>query len=340
MRVLLDTTYARRAPFSGTAIYLERLQQALARLDGVEVVARANTRRRAPGGGGLESARNLLADRWWTSVELPRLAKQLDADLIHHALPALAARSAIPQVITVHDLAFERVRKQFDIRFRLYAHFTHRAAARGAQAVICVSETTANDVRELWRVPEARIVIARHGPGQQLPSAPGRRLTHFLYVGDAEPRKNLALLLDAYARYRSADPKPLELVLAGSATADAPGVHAEFDPDAQRLAELFAGAAALVHPSLYEGFGLTVLEAMRAGVPVIATRSVEEVCGDAARYADSSDLEGFAAALSEIASKPALRAALWQRGRSRAAEFSWDASARAHVAAYSLALAK
>jgi glycosyltransferase involved in cell wall biosynthesis len=338
MRVLLDTTYARRAPFSGTAIYLERLQQALARLDGVEVVARANTRRRAPGGGGLESARNLLVDRWWTSFQLPRLAKRFDADLIHHSLPALAARSDFPQVITVHDLAFERVRKEFDIRFRMYAHFSHRAAARAAQAVICVSETTANDVRDLWQVPEARIVVARHGPGQQLPAATGRRLAHFLYVGDDEPRKNLAVLLDAYARYRAADPKPLELVLAGSATVDLPGVRSVRHPDAQQLAELFAGAAALVHPAVYEGFGLTVLEAMRAGVPVIATRSVEEVCADAARYADPRDADAFAAAMSEVASQPRLRAALWQRGRRRAAEFSWDASARAHLAAYSLAL--
>lgn len=340
MRILLDTTYARRAPFSGTAIYLERLEHALGRLRDVEVVARANLRRRAPAGGGLGSVRNLAADRWWTDVELPRLAKQLDADVIHHPLPALSRSAAVPQVITVHDLAFERARKQFDLRFRTYAHFTHRAAARDAEAVICVSETTARDVREIWRVPDERIIVARHGPGQQLPNAPGRRLTHFLYVGDDEPRKNLGALLDAYLRYRDTTPDPLELVLAGSADADAPGVRVEHHPDAKRLAELLAGAAALVHPSLYEGFGLTVLEAMRAGVPVIASRSVEELCGDAARYADPKHPDAFAEAMSEVAAGPSLRAALWQRGRRRAGMFSWDASARAHRAAYSLALSR
>ncbi len=162
-------------------------------------------------------------------------------------------------------------------------------------------------------------------PAKQLPNVPGRRLTHFLYVGDAEPRKNLGALLDAYARYRQESPKPLELVLAGSADADGPGVRVERHPDARRLAELFAGAAALVHPSLYEGFGLTVLEAMRVGVPVIASRSVEELCDAAARYADPDKPETFAEAMGEIAARPALRAELWQRGRRRAAEFSWDA---------------
>ncbi len=342
VRVLLDTTYARRAPYSGTAIYLARLQEALSRFDGVEVIVRANPRRRAPAGGGFASVRNLAVDRWWTGIELPRLARRLDADVIHHPLPAAARTSTVPQVITVHDLAFERVPKQFDPRFRVNAHFAHRAAARRAQAVICVSETTASDVGELWRVPPEQIMIARHGPGQRLPPAAGKRLTHFLYVGDDEPRKNLPTLLEAYGRYRAADPKPLELVLAGSASAEGPGIRCETHPEAPRLAELCAGAAALVHPSLYEGFGLTVLEAMRAGVPVIAARvaGIEELCEDAARYADPRDPSAFAEAMLEIASRPALRAELWQRGRRRAARFSWDASARAHVAAYSLALGK
>jgi glycosyltransferase involved in cell wall biosynthesis len=340
MRVLLDTTYARRAPFSGTAIYLERLQDALARLRDVEVVPRANVRRRQPGGGGAASARNLLADQWWTGVELPRLAKKAGADLIHHPLPAFAPRTEIPQVITVHDLAFERVPKQFDLRFRLYARLAHRAAGSRADALVCVSETTARDVRERWKVASEKIVIARHGPGQPLPRTAGRRLTHFLYLGDAEPRKNLGTLLDAYRRYREQVPAPLELVLAGSAGADAPGVRVEWQPDAGRLAELLASAAALVHPSLYEGFGLTVLEAMRAGVPVIAGDCVEELCGDAARYVEVTDAEALAGAMAEIVAKPALRAELWQRGRRRASQFSWEASARAHRAAYSLALGR
>src|SRR5207245_2815922 len=99
----------------------------------------------------------------------------------------------------------------------------------------------------------------------------------------------------AYARYRAAAEGPLDLVLAGSASAHAPGVRLERLPDRERLAALYAGAVALLHPSLYEGFGLTVLEAMSVGTPVIAARTpgLVETCGDAARYADPSTPESF-----------------------------------------------
>src|SRR5947199_995358 len=98
MRVLIDTTYARRAPFSGTAIYLERLTAALSRIDGLELVDVANPRRRLPAGGGMGSVRNLLVDRLWEAFELPRLARRHRADVIHHPLPAHSPRC--PQVIT------------------------------------------------------------------------------------------------------------------------------------------------------------------------------------------------------------------------------------------------
>jgi glycosyltransferase involved in cell wall biosynthesis len=344
MRVLLDTTYAARAPFSGTAIYLVRLRDALDRLDGVEVVEASNRRRRAPAGGGAGSARNGLVDAWWTSVELPRLARRAGAEVLHHPLPAIAFGARTPQVVTVHDLAFERLPEAFDRGFRAYARLAHRAAARRAAAVICVSETTAADVRELWRVPDSRIVVAPHGPGQELELA-GRaeRPAWFLYVGDAEPRKNLVTLLEAYARYRAEVAEPLALVLAGAvpAAVDAgAGMRVERGVTGARLAALHAGAAALVHPSLYEGFGLTVLEAMHAGTPVIAADApgVREVCGDSALYVDAPDPGSFATAMASVGADRALRLRLSERGRERAGEFSWAASARAHVEAYSLAV--
>jgi glycosyltransferase involved in cell wall biosynthesis len=325
MRVLIDTTYARRAPQSGTAVYLDRLIGEL----GQDATPVWNRRRGAAGGGGLGSWRNLLADRWWEEVELPRLARAHGADVIHHPLPARTRRPRGARVaITIHDLAFERLPEMFDPRFRRYAHRAHRAAARAADVVICVSETTARDVRELWGVPAERIVVALHGPGQALPALPrAARPEHFLYVGDAEPRKDLATLLAAHERYRSRVADPLPLVRAGAAGETV---------GPRRLAELYAGAAALVHPSLYEGFGMTLLEAMCTGVPVIAARApaAVEVCGDAALWCEPRSVEQFADAMAMIGdgAEPAAR------GRARVAGFSWAASARAHVAAYSLAL--
>ena len=183
--------------------------------------------------------------------------------------------------------------------------------------------------------------MARHGPGQALetPAAQPSRV-HFLYVGDAEPRKNVGLLLDAYASYRAASEDPRVLVLAGSASAEAPGVRVVQAPDSSRLGELYAGAVALVHPSLHEGFGFTPLEAMNLGTPVIAVSSpgVVEVCGDAARYVDRPTADRFAAAMAELGASDELQRELGERGRVRAADFSWAASARAHAAAYSLAV--
>ena len=345
MRVLLDTTYARRAPHSGTGVYLECLKAALSELDGVEVIAVANPRRRPPGGGGLRSARNLLVDERWSELELPRRAREAGADLIHHPLPALAHASGAAQVVTVHDIAFEALPHAFDPAFRRVARFAHRAAARRAGAVICVSESTAVEVRARWGVPAERIVVAHHGPGQELPPTPAPAAPggYFLYVGDDEPRKNLPGLLAAYRAYRETAPAagPLDLVLAGSAHAGAePGVRADADPGADRLAALYAGAAALVHASWHEGFGLTLLEAMNAGVPVLAAPSAaaREVCGDAARYADPDDARSFAAAMAELSAGAALRRELATRGRARASAFTWAESARRHLAAYCLAL--
>jgi glycosyltransferase involved in cell wall biosynthesis len=338
MRVLLDASYAARAPYSGTAVYVDRLTDALVRLGKLDVEVVANRRRRRAAGGGLGSVRNLTTDRWWTGVELPRLATRMAADVIHHPLPALAQAARVPQVITVHDLAFEHLPDQFDRAFRLYAHRTHRAAARAAGAVICVSQTTASDVQELWGVTAGRIVVAPHGPGQEIVSGERAR-EHFLYVGDEEPRKNLPTLLAAYRSYRERVPRPLSLVLAGSASAYDPGVTVERCPSRARLGELYAGAIALVAPSLYEGFGLTVLEAMSAGTPVLAALSpgLLEVCADAARYADPRDPASFADAMVQISEEPQLGAQLSELGRRRAARFSWSDCARAHVAAYSLA---
>ena len=344
MRILLDTTFARRGP-SGTGIYIERLAPALRDL-GVEVVEAANERRRAPAGGGAGSWRNAAEDRRWSAVELPRRARQAGARVIHHALPSAAPRFGAPvQVVTLHDLAFERLPEAFDPRFRAFARRAHRAAARRAGAVVCVSRTTATDAVALWGVPPERIVVAPHGPGQEPPPRPDPPPVerHLLYVGDAEPRKNLDLLLAAYARFRagaggSAEPPPL--VLAGGAWTAGDGVRVEPDPSPARLAELYAEAMALVHPALHEGFGMTALEAMHVGVPVLAARSpgVVETCADAAAYFDPRDPEALADALARLVGDEAERRELARRGRERAGAFSWERSARGHVEAYTLAL--
>ena len=338
MRVLLDTTYALRGP-SGTGVYIACLAEAL-RAEGIDVAEAADTGRPPPAGGGAGSARNLARDAWWTQVQLPRRARAARADVIHHPLPAHAVRTPCPQVVTIHDLAFERLPDCFAPAYRRWSSLTHRRAARAADAVVCVSQTTRRDAMARWGVDGARIVVALHGPGQAPPprGTPAATPRHFLYIGDDEPRKNVPFLLAAHGRYWSAvGAGALELVLAGRAQPPPqPGVRCVPDPD---LAALLRDAAALVHPALHEGFGLTALEAMHAGVPVIAARSpgLAETCAEAPLYVDPGDAESLAHALARVAADPALRATLAGAGRERAEAFSWRASARAHIEAYTLA---
>ena len=249
----------------------------------MEVVEAANGSRRAPGGGGLRSAPNLAADRWWVQAELPRRAWRASAPRCSTTRsPRWRAGAVPPGGHGPRHRLRAPPRGASTPRFRAVARRAHRAAARGADAVVCVSEATARDARARWGLRRATGSWWRPtAPGRSPSTAPiGARPPTSSTSGDAEPRKNLPALLAAYRVYRERAAEPLPLVLAGTAEARAPGVRVELRPDAERLAALYAGAAALAHPALHEGFGLTLLEAMSTGTPVVAGRvpGVVEVC--------------------------------------------------------------
>ncbi len=278
-------------------------------------------------GGG---PRNLLERRWWL-WGLGRELNRLHADLVHgpdFAVPYLKGR---PSVLTLHDLspwmdprwhhAAARVRRRTPILFDLGL----------ATMVITPSESVRRAAIERFRLAPDRIVSVPEAaacwfhPGHLPPRTP-----YFLFVGTLEPRKNLNALIEAWREVRRSH--PVDLVLAGRKRADAPEIPAEpglrliGEVADQELAALYSGALAFVYPSLYEGFGLPVLEAMQCGAPVIASSAVKEAAGDAAMYA-STPVE-LSAAMSELATRPDLAAALRDRSLARAREFSWAATAR------------
>ncbi len=338
--MMIDVSYSGRGR-TGTSVYIEELVRALRERDDLEVVCVRQRRRLRPGGAGrrrnpLRSAANLTLDSAWTRVGLPRAARRAGADVLHHPLPAHSPGAGCAQVVTVHDVLFERHPEEFDPTWRTLARRAHRAAVARADAVVCPSAVTAADAAGLLGAHPELTVVAPHGPGQDLPKPqPARERRHFLYLGSDEPRKRVGALVEAHAELG----RTPGLVLAGEAArrAGPPGTKGEPDPSPKEVAELLAGALALVHPAPLEGFGLTLLEAMAAGVPVVALRSPssEEVCGDAALLVAPEDL---AATLRRVAADDDLRERLASAGRERAAAFSWKRSAELHAEAYRLAV--
>lgn len=278
-------------------------------------------------GGG---PRNSVERRWWI-WGLDRELHRLGADLVHgpdFAVPYLPRR---PSVMTLHDLspwmdrrwhhAAERVRRRTPLLLDLGI----------ATMIVTPTEAVRKQVIDYFRLDPARVVAVPEAPAPwfRRMDPPAGNAPYFLFVGTLEPRKNLLMLVDAWREVRRR--QEIDLVLAGRRRADGPEIAEEPGlrlagevPD-EKLPELYSGAVALVCPSLYEGFGLPVLEAMQCGTAVIASRAVAEAAGDAAIYAD--DRESLARAMLEALERPDWLAERRAAAVQRAEEFSWDRTA-------------
>jgi glycosyltransferase involved in cell wall biosynthesis len=266
----------------------------------------------------------------WEQVGLPRVLGRLKPALFHAPNCFLPLRRPCPGVVTIHDLAFERYPEDFSRRTGAkYRFFTPRAA-RSAERVICVSRYTADDVVARYGVDERKIRVIPNAAALALGDAPPPPGPYLVAVGDLRAKKNLGRLIEAWQRAQL----PHRLVLAGLGTMDVPdGVELTGYVDDSRLDALMRGADLVVHPSLYEGFGLVVLEAMARGTPVAAARAtaLPETAGDAAVLFDPLDVDDMAAAIGRALRE---RDDLARRGRERAAQFSWEATARATADVY------
>ena len=278
------------------------------------------------GGGPLNAAER----RWWL-WGLSREASRLGAGVIHgpdFAAPYIPTR---PSVLTLHDLSPWMDRGWHSTALRVARRTPALLEFGIATMVVAPSERVRRQAIERFRLHPDRIVAVPEAAADFFRPAPAPRGNpYFLYVGALEPRKNLPALVEAWRRTRGRH--GLDLVLAGRRRADCPPLAEEPGlrmagevPDGE-LPALHAGAAAFVYPSLYEGFGLPVLEAMQCGGVVIASRAVEETAGPAALYADT--VEELAAAMIEVAGSPELRAEYRARALARAGEFSWARAAR------------
>ena len=291
----------------------------------------------------------------WHRLEWPPIERLAGAaDVVHGQHPLLIPTRDAAQVITIHDLFFlsapERTRAEIRRDYASLAP-TH---ARRADAVVVSSEYTAGLVTTQLGVPADRIHVCPAGAPRWTPR-PRDKEGYILFLGTLEPRKNIGTLLDAYGMLLDRGVRPPPLVLAGRSTPEAaPWLerarrvplaghveHRGYVPAADREA-LYAGARLLVMPSLDEGFGLPVLEAMAAGVPVVASNrgSLPEVAGDAAILVDAMDVAGLAAAIERVVHDPAYARDLATRGLQRAACFTWTRTAAAARGAYQAAIVR
>jgi glycosyltransferase involved in cell wall biosynthesis len=297
----------------------------------------------------------------WEQTSLPRQLGQARPDVLHGLAYALPLGWGGPSVVTVYDLSFLRFPRAFNTANRIYLAASTRAAARRARRVLTISEHARRDIVRLLRVPEERVEVTYPAAEQRFQILPEHEVQAFrrarvlpevfiFAVGTLEPRKNIVGLLAAYARLPT--PRP-PLYVAG-------GMGWRFSPifdTVQRLGlenqvtfvgfvaedelPLWYNAARLfVFPSLYEGFGLPVLEAMACGTPVISSNaaSLPEVGGPAVGLADPRDAEQFAHQMQRVLDDPQLRLEMRAAGRIQATRFSWQTFADATAASYTRAL--
>jgi glycosyltransferase involved in cell wall biosynthesis len=341
MRVVIEA-----APLSlssgGLMRYTAELSTALARnFPDDEFVLASDQPFRVPAGappnllrGG--GPRNAMERRWWL-WGLTRELGRLRADVVHGPDFAVPYVPRTPSVMTVHDLSpwldpawhhdAGRVRHRTPLLLELGI----------ATMIVTDSEAVRREAISRFRLRPERVVAVplAASPAFRPVPAPVEE-PYFLFVGTLEPRKNLPALVEAWRAVKREH--PVRLVLAGRRRADCPelpeepGLVLAGEVSEEQLPALYSGALAFVYPSLYEGFGLPVLEAMQCGACVIASRAVAEAAGDAALYADGA--EGIARAMRGVLEHPDVVGERRARSLARAREFSWDRTARCTRAVY------
>jgi glycosyltransferase involved in cell wall biosynthesis len=298
-----------------------------------------------------------LKMRW-----LPAVEPQLESDAILYPYwpsPPFRRQGAPPAAVFVHDLAFRLRPKEVPWQQRVYMGTILGPALRNAAAVIVPSQSTRRDVLDLYKIPGLESKIDVIAEGLQSPVTPGPlpeglEPGFILAVGTVEPRKNYPRLLAAFRQLRgrhgslpfiiNGRPGVPQLVIAGKPgwaygdtlerIAAEPGVRYLGHVDEPTLAALYGSASVLAFPSLYEGFGLPLLEAMSRGVPAVIGEAgaLPELAGTAAIAVEPEDVDAIAGALERLLSDAQLRQKLGDEGKRRAADFTWDKAAEQTLA--------
>lgn len=294
--------------------------------------------------------------RMWTHRALATEMRQHPPDVLFvpsHVLPfMLPLRQLPPAVVTVHDLGYHYFPAAHEWRQRLYVNIGTRWSVAAATRVIAISHATAADLQNILGVQPAKVRVV-HEAANALPMPTVAEIAalgeyyqlarpYALYVGTLQPRKNLLRLIAAYEKLCQEGHAGFDLVLAGNAGWLSSDIVAQakqsryashiyltgYVADAD-LPALMAGARFFAFPSLYEGFGLPILEAQQLGVPTMTSKgsSLPEVAGDAALYVDPTDVEAIAQAMLRLSQDETLRQELIAAGHRNVQRFSWEKAA-------------
>jgi glycosyltransferase involved in cell wall biosynthesis len=305
---------------AGTARYVKALLREL-----------PDVRRLSFGGPGRVST--LARELAWYPFALARV----EVDVLHCTTYRGPLRPRVPLVVTVHDLAVFRHPETFNRWTRTYSPLFVPRVLRAARRVIAVSDFTRRELVELLRVPDEKIRVIPNGVEEAFePDGPAADGDYVLAVGTLEPRKNLARLVEA-ARRSDVELRVVGARGWGDVRVEGNGVRWLGEVSDEELARLYRGALCLAYPSLYEGFGIPVLEAMACGTPVVTSAggATEEVAAGAAVLVDPLDPASIAAGIEQAAGR---RDELRREGLERARRFSWADAARATAEVYREAL--
>jgi glycosyltransferase involved in cell wall biosynthesis len=313
---------------AGTARHIESLLEALEHEPGLEL-SRYEL-------GGSSRALVPVRDLGWYLAALPAKAKRDGMDVLHCPTHRAPVRSAVPLVVTFHDLAVLRHPETFNRWTRTYSRLALPRVAQAARRLIAVSEFTKRELIELLHVPEEKVRVIPNAVGPPF-EAEGEAAAgdYVLVVSTLEPRKNLPRLVEGFRRAGMNGCRLLVAGMSGWGDIKVTGNDVEwlgFVSD-DELARLYRGARCVAYMSPYEGFGLPVLEAMASGAPVVAGRNEasEELAGGAAVLVDPLDPDAIAAGLAEAIDRTDELRAL---GLERARAFDWREVARATAEVY------
>lgn len=294
-------------------------------------------------------------------IELPRLCQKFNASLLHLTYNAPIHLSC-PFVVTVHDVIFHRYPQYFAPRVRLLLKTLMPISMYRARAVITISEASKQDIVKHYPFVKNKIVSIPLAPGPLVETVPNMQAAQqisgggdfILAVGTIQPRKNIKRLIEAYIKARVNDAIQASLIIVGASAWQGSEIQriAQDSPykndiifagylDDATVSALYRTCSIFIYPSLYEGFGLPVIEAMYCGAPVITSNcsSLPEVAGDAAYFIDPYSVDEIGVALQNIFNNADLRQALITRGRIQAQKFSWHYTAAATLDVYQQALA-